>query len=297
MKLLLTGANGQVGWELARSLLPLGDVTVVTRNDADLAEPARIGALVESVRPDVIVNAAAYTAVDKAEQEEALALRINAEAVGEMAAAAHRVGALLVHYSTDYVFDGNGSRPWTEADTPAPLNAYGRSKLAGEEAIIASNCDHLIFRTTWVYAARGKNFLLTMLRLAAQRDELNVVGDQTGAPTSARLIADLTAHCIAQAAAERRDGRFSSGRFHMTAAQSVTWHGFAQALIDYARSVGTFDIKASRVLPIATSEYPLPARRPANSRLDCSEFDARFGLHRPAWDVCMRQTIDQLAGV
>jgi len=296
MKLLLIGANGQVGWELARSLLPLGQVIVATRQDADLAEPERVATLVESHRPDVIVNAAAYTAVDKAEQEEALAWRINAEAVGELAVAARRIGALLVHYSTDYVFNGNGSQPWKEVDAPAPLNAYGRSKLGGEEAIVASGCDHLIFRTTWVYAARGKNFLLTMLRLAAQREELSVVSDQTGAPTSAGLIADLTAQCIAQAKAERRHGRFRSGRFHMAAAGSVTWHGFAEALIDYARSVGQFDIKTRRVIPIATSEYPLPARRPANSRLDCSGFDARFGLHRPEWDVCMRQIIDQLAG-
>ncbi|QSN60697.1 MULTISPECIES: dTDP-4-dehydrorhamnose reductase [unclassified Caballeronia] len=297
MRLLLTGANGQVGWELARSLLPLGEVVLATRQTADFTKPNGVAGLVESVRPDVIVNAAAYTAVDNAEQEEEVARRINGDAVAEIAAAAARTGALLVHYSTDYVFDGTAKDSAKETDAAAPLNAYGRSKLAGEEAIIASQCDYLIFRTTWVYAARGKNFLLTMLKLAAQREELKVVADQTGAPTSARLIADLTAHCIRHAHAERLDGRFESGRFHMTAGGSVSWHGFAEALIDYARAVGRFDIKTRTILPIATSEYPLPARRPANSRLDCSHFDRRFGLHRPAWDVCMRQTIDQLAGV
>ncbi|MDR5751452.1 MULTISPECIES: dTDP-4-dehydrorhamnose reductase [unclassified Caballeronia] len=296
MKVLLLGANGQVGWELARSLMPLGTVVALTREQADLAAPEKLGPLVDSMRPDIIVNAAAYTAVDEAEQAEPMALIINGQAVGELAAAARRLGALLVHYSTDYVFDGAIERAWREEDAPAPINAYGRSKLAGEQAIAASQCDHLVFRTTWVYAARGKNFLRTILRLAGEREELRVVSDQVGAPTSARLIGDLTAQCLAQVIKERRANVFASGLFHMTAAGSTSWHGFAASVIDYARATGKFPVATNRVIPIGTQDYPLPARRPANSRLDCSLFDQRFELVRPTWEVPMRQTIDQIIG-
>lgn len=295
MRILVTGAAGQVGWELARSLMPLGQVVALDRAACDLVRPDTLAAVVDRVAPAVIVNAAAYTAVDRAEDEEALATTINGEAVGALAQAARRRGALFIHYSTDYVFDGGGESPLTE-DTPVcPLNAYGRSKLAGEAAAQASGADALILRTTWVYAARGKNFLRTMLRLAAEREELRVVADQFGAPTWARNIADATAQIIPLALAEQREGRFQSAILNLTNAGETSWHGFAAALIDGARRLQPEGkLKVARVLPIGSEAYPLPARRPANSRLDGAALARRYGIALPPWQEAMARCLEEL---
>jgi dTDP-4-dehydrorhamnose reductase len=297
MKLLVTGANGQVGWELARSLMPLGEVVALDRHACDLARPDTLAALVVALAPDVIVNAAAYTAVDRAEGEEALATTINADAPGELASAARRAGALLVHYSTDYVFDGTKDAPYAEDDPVAPLNAYGRSKLAGERAIAAAGGDHLILRTTWVYAARGSNFVRTMLRLGAEREALRVVADQHGAPTWARNIADATAHIVAQAQRERGAGRFASGVFNLAARDETTWHGFAEAIFAEARvlSCGA-RLKVTEVTAIAGADYPTPAARPANSRLSTARIEARFGILMPPWRHALRRCLEDVPG-
>lgn len=296
MKLLVTGANGQVGWELARSLMPLGEVITLDRSRCDLSRPETLAALVADLAPDVIVNAAAYTAVDKAESEEALATTINGVAPGELARAAKTVGALLVHYSTDYVFDGTKTGPYTEDDPVVPVNAYGRSKLAGEVAIRESGCDHLILRTTWVFAARGGNFVRTMLRLGAEREQLRVVADQHGAPTWARNIADATAHIVAQAQRERRTRTFASGIFNLTATGDTSWHGFAEAIFATARdSLPELVLKVANVEPIPASAYPTPAARPANSRLAGDRLAARFGIAMPHWQDALRRCIEELA--
>lgn len=294
MKVLISGCDGQVGWELQRSMSVLGEVFAFNREQMDLSAPGKAAAVVARIAPDVVVNAAAYTAVDKAESEEALATRINGEAVEELARAARDVNALLVHYSTDYVFDGSKEGAYTELDETAPLSAYGRGKLVGERAIADVGGDWLTFRTTWVYGVRGKNFLRTMLRLAATREELSVVGDQYGAPTSARMIADATSHIVAQSMRERQAGRFDSGLFNLTAADSTTWHGFAEAIIDAARSHQPSSVVTTRIKSISTSEYPTPARRPRNSLLDNSALVSRFGLHRPNWRVAMQYVLDDL---
>lgn len=291
-RLLVTGKNGQVGWELQRSLQCLGTVIAVDRAQFDLAHPGRLGAQLDELAPDVIVNAAAYTAVDKAESEELLATRINGESPGVMAAWAARRGALILHYSTDYVFDGSGASPWQPTDTPAPLSAYGRSKLAGEVAVAAAGGDHLILRTSWVFASRGSNFLLTMLRLAEEREELRVVDDQWGAPTSARLIADVTAQLIAQSLVERREAAFRSEITHLTAAGATTWHAFAAAILDAAKKAGR-PIRAKSLVAIPSSAYPTPARRPINSRLDCSTLNQRFGLALPGWQHGLQLCIEE----
>jgi dTDP-4-dehydrorhamnose reductase len=293
LRILLIGSNGQVGWELARALLPLGRVLVPERNQCDLASLDTLTALVNSLRPDVIVNAAAYTAVDKAEGETNLAMTVNARAPGALAAAARRYGALLVHYSTDYVFDGKKAGAYSETDAPNPGSAYGRSKLAGEEAVRDAGADHLIFRTSWVYAARGKNFLRTILRLAAEREELRIVADQFGAPTWARLIAEVTALALQQDLARRKLGGFESGTFNLTAAGETSWHGFAGAIIAAARARGA-KLMCSTVAPITTAEYPLPAARPANSRLAGGRLAERYGLAMPEWDDCVRLCVAEL---
>jgi dTDP-4-dehydrorhamnose reductase len=296
LKILVTGSNGQVGWELTRSLAVLGDVTACDRSTANLEAPETLAALVSTIRPDVIVNAAAYTAVDQAEKEEALAYRVNAESVGALAQAARDCGALFVHYSTDYVFDGTKSTPYVEGDAPCPANAYGRTKLAGEQAISTAGGDAIVLRTSWVYAARGKNFMKTILRLAAERDSLRIVDDQFGAPTSASVIADLTAHVVRQAQAERKAGTFDSGIFHMTASGATSWHGFARAILDTARAVApAMNFKAQTIEPIPASAYPLPAPRPANSILDNGAFDRRFGLRRPDWQSSLSLVMRELA--
>ena len=291
MKILLLGKNGQVGWELQRSLAPLGELVALDRHCADFCgDLTRLQGLAETVqalRPDVIVNAGAHTAVDKAESEPELARTLNALAPGVLAREAGKIGALLVHYSTDYVFDGTGSRPWLETDTPAPLSAYGRTKLEGEALIQAACSKHLIFRTSWVYAARGGNFAKTMLRLAQERERLTVIDDQWGAPTGAELIADVTAHAIRQVLRQPRD----AGLYHLAGQGEVTWNGYAKHVIEQAgRAQSAIKIVATEVAPVPTSAFPTPATRPANSRLDSARLQATFGLRLPPW----QQGVDRM---
>lgn len=295
MKILVLGSHGQVGWELARSMLPVGEVVALGRAEADLAQPDLLRDVVRRHQPDLIVNAAAYTAVDKAESEESLAWAVNAMAPGVLAEEAKRCGALLIHYSTDYVFDGTLDRPYGEADAPNPQSAYGRSKLAGEQAVVATGADHLILRTSWVYGARGHNFVRTILRLAAERETLCIVADQTGAPTWSRWIADATAHMARTALRRRTQGNFCSGIYHCTAAGATTWHGFASAIIERYRSVCPQDILAVReILPIPTIEYPLPAVRPANSRLACGKMLDDYGIVAPVWQDALPLCLEEL---
>ena len=277
MKILLTGAAGQLGRELKRSLACLGKLLACDRRHLDLARPDALREAVRAFAPTVIVNAAAYTAVDKAETDSAAAHAINATAPGILAEEARRLGALLVHYSTDYVFDGTKLAPYTEADTPAPLSAYGRSKHAGELAIIGVGGRHLILRTSWVYGLHGANFMKTMLRLGKERDELRVIGDQFGAPTWTRHLADVTALVLARQ-------EVSSGLYHLAAAGETSWHGYAEAIFAEARAAGLID-KSPVVRRITSADYPLPASRPANSRLDCSRFTRDFGLALPDWRI------------
>ena len=293
VRILLTGATGQVGWELARTLMPLGRVIVPDRSQCDLAKLDTLTALVGALQPDVIVNAAAFTAVDLAEAEPHLAMTINGRAPGTLAVAARRWGALLVHYSTDYVFDGAKRAPYTETDQPNPASEYGRTKLAGEEAVRASGADYLIFRTSWVYAARGKNFLRTILNLAAEREELRVVADQVGAPTWARLIAEATTLALRQDLGERKRGNFKSALLNLTAGGETTWHGFASAIVAGARERGAA-LKCRNVTAITTAEYPLPAPRPANSRLSGAGLAERYGLELPSWQHCTQLCLDEL---
>lgn len=283
--LVVVGAAGQVGFELMRALTPLGRVVALTRAECDLADPEAAAAAVRHAAPNVMINAAAYTAVDRAEQDADTCRRVNAEAVGRMAAAAASLGAPFVHYSTDYVFDGDKGTPYREGDSTSPLGVYGRTKRDGERAAAAANPAHLVFRTSWVYATRGHNFLRTMLRLARERDELRVVADQRGAPTWARAIAEATAQVVGAAlrAPEGVDAwmRARAGVYHMTAAGETTWHGFAEAILagDPARA----EQRAARVVPIATTEFPTPARRPACSLLDNAKLAAAFGIRLPDW--------------
>ena len=283
MKILVTGKSGQVGYELMRSLQPLGEVIGVDRGEMDLSDLDQVRDVIRRIQPGLIINPAAYTAVDKAESEPDLAMRINGLAPGVMAEEAAKLGAALVHYSTDYVFDGTKPEPYTEADQPCPLNVYGRTKLAGEQAMAASGASYLIFRTSWVYGMRGKNFLLTMTRLAAEREELRIVADQHGAPTWCRTLADTTASILSQArgAGDRAAWwRENSGLYHLTAQGQTTWHGFADALLDQAA-------KKPVLVPISSEEYPVPAARPANSRLSCAALMERFG-HLPDWRDALR---------
>jgi len=287
--MLLLGASGQVGHELRRALAPLGEVICTARGGrlqggaacevADFDKPDTLPALVDCIAPDVVVNAAAYTAVDRAESERDTAFRANAEAPAALAAACAQRDTLLVHYSTDYVFDGTGTRPYREDDPVAPIGVYGESKLAGEQAILASGARHMIFRTAWVYADRGSNFMLTMLRLARERDELHVVADQVGTPTPAALIADTTASILGRPFA-------GSGLWHLSAQGETTWHGFAEAIVERAHALGRIE-RQPRILPIATAEYPTPARRPAYSRLDCSRLERDQGISLPGWETAL----------
>ena len=287
MKILLLGKNGQVGWELQRSLAPLGELVALDRHSTeadggcgDLGQPDALRETVLRLRPDVIVNAAAHTAVDKAQSEPELARTINAQAPGALAQAAQAVGALLVHYSTDYVFDGSGHAPWTEGAVTGPLSVYGQTKLEGEQLIAAACERHLIFRTSWVYAARGGNFAKTMLRLAKERDRLTVIDDQHGAPTGAELIADVTAHAVRQVLRQPQD----AGTYHLAAAGETTWNGYAQHVIDTARRLRPEPALAvQEVAAVPTSAFPTPARRPHNSRLDTTRLQQTFGLRLPAW--------------
>ncbi len=295
MRLLVTGVNGQVGGKLATSLVALAKIIPLDRRRFDLSRPSLLPPVIRDLRPDVIVNAAAYTAVDDAEREEPLAMTVNGAAVGVIAEEARRAGALLVHYSTDYVFDGRKAAPYAEDDPPCPVNAYGRSKLAGEIAIREVGGPHVILRTSWVYDAHGRNFLRTILALLAERDELRIVADQTGAPTRAADIAQATASVIAAAARERADGRFAPGLFHLTASGATTWHGFAAAILDGARRHGLIAAgRAPRLVPVATEEYPRPAARPKNSRLLGDRLQARFGLELPPWEDGLSRCLEEM---
>ena len=287
MKILLLGANGQVGTELRATLPPLGDVTAYDRDEVDFTNLEQVRDVIRNVAPDVIVNAAAYTAVDKAESEKEIAERLNHEAVAVMADEAKRSGALLVHYSTDYVYDGTKQSPYVETDATNPISVYGATKLRGDEAIAASGCRHIIFRTTWVYAAHGANFVKTMLRLAKERDELTVIADQFGAPTSAGLLADVTAKAI-------KDGSLS-GTYHLVAGGETTWHGFAQFILAEAQKLG-YVLKAgpAQVKAIPTSAYPTPAKRPANSRLSTDKLKTALKIELPSWETHARAVIAAL---
>ncbi|QJI44948.1 dTDP-4-dehydrorhamnose reductase [Pseudomonas sp. ADAK2] len=279
MKILLLGKNGQVGWELQRSLAPLGELIALDRSTGgDLSDLDALRTTIRQLKPDVIVNAAAYTAVDKAESETELADRVNGQASQVMAEEAVLLGAWLIHYSTDYVFSGQGSKAWQETDPVAPVNHYGASKLAGEQAIIASGCKYLIFRTSWVYGARGNNFAKTMLRLAKDRETLSVIADQIGAPTGADLIADVTALAIQQVM-QRPE---LTGLYHLAASGEVSWHGYASHVIEFAQANGE-QLAVTTVNPIETSAYPTPARRPLNSRLNTQKLRDNFSLHLPDW--------------
>jgi dTDP-4-dehydrorhamnose reductase len=281
MKILLLGCRGQVGWELERALAPFGDLTALDRAVADLSDPDAVGRLVLAARPAVVVNAAAYTAVDRAESESDLAHRINATSVGALGTAAERIGALVIHYSTDYVFDGEKHGAYTETDATAPLGVYGRTKLAGEQALSASGAAHFVFRTSWVYGARGANFMLTMLRLAAERPALRVVSDQHGAPTWSRDIASATAAVVARYGAGERA---PSGAYHMAGSGETSWHGFAERILCIAGV-------ATPVEAIPTSAYPTPARRPRNSRLDTARLHRTFGLRLPTWEASLERCL------
>ena len=296
MNILLLGANGQLGWELQRSLAPLGRVTALGREGtgthlADLSQPQGLTALVDQVAPDVIVNAAAHTAVDRAESEPKLARTINATAPGVLARAAAARGAWLVHYSTDYVFDGSGQHPREEDAPTGPLSIYGQTKLEGEATIRASGCHHLILRTSWVYAARGGNFAKTMLRLAQERERLTVIDDQIGAPTGADLLADLSAHALRSALADPA----KAGTYHAVATGETSWHGYARYVIDTARELRPdLALKVQSVDPVPTSAFPTPARRPHNSRLSTRRLQDTFGLYLPHWQVGVRRLLQEI---
>lgn len=297
MKILLFGKDGQVGWELQRSLAPLGEL-IALRTDSedycgDFENLDGIAKTVRTIAPNVIVNAAAYTAVDKAESESELAHTINALACGVLAREARQCNACLVHYSTDYVFDGSGSQQWLETDNTAPLSVYGASKLAGEQAIIASGCQYLIFRTSWVYAARGANFAKTMLRLGAERERLTVISDQIGAPTGADLLADVTAHAI-RAVQQHPE---LAGLYHLVASGETSWYDYACFVLDFARRAGVeIKVKDDAIEAIPSSAFPLPAKRPLNSRLNTDKLCASFSLTLPHWQQGVARMLTEILG-
>ena len=295
MNILLFGKNGQLGWELQRSLSVLGQVTALSHDSTqlcgDFAQPDAVADTVRALCPDFIVNDAAHTAVDKAESEPARARLLNATTPGVLAEEAARLGAWLVHYSTDYVFDGSGDRPWTEDDATGPLSVYGATKLEGEQLIQQAGCQHLILRTSWVYAARGGNFAKTMLRLAQEREHLTVINDQWGAPTGADLLADVTAHALRQLQARPQDG----GLYHCAAAGETTWHAYAKYVIDQAsQAQKAIQIRAKEISPVPTSAFPTPAWRPLNSRLNTSRLQATFGLTLPPWQQGVARMLEEV---
>ena len=299
MKILIVGKNGQVGHALQRSLAPLGELVAVDRQQCDLARPSTIEATLGVHQPDIIINAAAYTAVDKAEAEPELAMQVNGAGPERLAQAANASGALLVHYSTDYVFDGNKAGTYVESDDVAPQSSYGRSKLAGEQGITRHLPQHLILRTSWVHSEHGGNFIKTILRLAQNQEHLNIVADQVGTPTRAALIADVTAQLIAryqQAKATSTDGEFPYGCYHLTAMGQTSWYEYARLLVRLAREAGmTLQASPATIRPIPTTAYPLPAPRPANSCLDTSKLRQTFDVSLPSWEDGVQQTIAQLA--
>jgi dTDP-4-dehydrorhamnose reductase len=291
MKILLLGKDGQVGWELQRSLAPIGELIMLNHSNGDLTDLEGIAETVRRVAPDVIVNAAAHTAVDKAESEPDLARIINALAPGVLAQEAQRANAWLIHYSTDYVFGGNGDKPYFETDPTTPLCIYGASKLEGEQLIHQSGCKHLIFRTSWVYGARGDNFAKTMLRLAQERDNLNVVNDQFGAPTGADLLADITAHAI-RTVKQRPE---LSGLYHLVAAGETSWHGYASFVLDFARRTGvTLKVAPDAIKPVPTNAFPTPAKRQHNSRMDTAKLQNTFGLNLPLWQNGVERMLTEI---
>lgn len=295
MKILLLGRNGQVGWELQRSLAPLGELVALdfdsTQLCGDFSRPEDVAASVRAVQPDVIVNAAAHTAVDKAESEPEFARLLNATTPGVLAREAARLNALLVHYSTDYVFDGSGDAPRSESDATGPLSVYGRTKLEGEQLIAQAGGLHLILRTSWVYAARGGNFAKTMLRLAQERERLTVIDDQWGAPTGAELLADVTAHAVRHLQAHPQDG----GLYHCVAGGATTWHAYARQVIEQARQIRPeLPFKVQEIAPVPTSAFPTPARRPHNSRLDTRRLQTVFGLTLPHWQQGVERMLNEI---
>lgn len=287
--ILLTGVNGQVGFALQRTLATLGKVHALDRNQLDLTNPVNIREVVRSIKPDLIVNPAAYTAVDKAESESDLAYAINATAPAILAEEAKSLGIAMVHYSTDYVYDGTKLSPYVESDATNPLSVYGKSKLAGEEAIRATGIPHLILRTSWVYGARGKNFMNTIIRLASEREELRIVADQFGAPTSSRSIAEATMSVLENWSEDK------SGVYHLTCARITSWHGFTQAIIEEYNAIQKVRnwpaLKVKNVLPITTAEYPTPTARPTNSKLNCDSLCKTFELNLPEWDLALKQVM------
>ena len=297
MKILLLGKNGQVGWELQRALAPLGEVIALDFDSpgpltADFSKPESLAATVRAVAPQIIVNAAAHTAVDKCESEPEVARALNAESPAVLAREAQLLGAWLMHYSTDYVFDGSGSTPWVEDSPTGPLSVYGQTKLEGEQAIRASGCAHLILRTSWVYAARGGNFAKTMLKLARERDKLTVIDDQIGAPTGAELLADLSAHAL-RTALQRAD---VAGTYHAVAEGETSWHGYARHVIEFARAAGQpIKVASDAILPVPTSAFPTPARRPANSRMNTRKLQQTFGLALPGWQSGVERMLTEVA--
>ena len=298
MKILLLGKNGQVGWELQRALAPLGDVIALDFDSpgpltADFSKPEALAATVSAVAPQIIVNAAAHTAVDKAESEPGFAHALNAAAPAVLAREAQACGAWLVHYSTDYVFDGSGTTPWVEDAPTGPLSVYGRTKLEGEQAIRASGCRHLILRTSWVYAARGGNFAKTMLKLARERDRLTVIDDQIGSPTGADLLADITAHVL-RSAQQRPD---VADTYHAVAQGETSWHGYASHVIEFARAHGqAIKVAPGAIEPVPTSAFPTPAMRPNNSRMDTRKLRATFGLALPHWQAGVERMLTEVLG-
>ena len=294
MKIALFGKEGQVGWELQRSLVTLGDVLAMEQDELDFAQLDTVREWIRRHQPDVIVNAAAYTAVDQAELEPDKARRINAEAVGVMADEARRLNAWLVHYSTDYVFDGTKSTPYDEEDKASPLSVYGRTKWEGEEALRSQHDQHIIFRTSWVFASRGKNFMKTILRLAKEKESLNIVADQWGVPTGAELLADVTALALHQVVSSDQ-GSCLSGTYHLVATGETNWHDYAQYVLALAEERGlSFKTASHAVIPIQTEAYPLQAKRPKNSRLNVSKVTKAFGLSLPDWKYHVRRCLDEL---
>lgn len=299
MKILLLGKTGQVGWELQRSLAPLGEVIALDHDStnfcADFGNLSGLAETVRTVKPDVIVNAAAHTAVDKAESEPELVRTLNALAPGVLAVEAAKLGAWLVHYSTDYVFDGSGDTPWVETDTPGPLSVYGATKLEGEQLIAQANPRHLIFRTSWVYAARGGNFAKTMLRLGQERDKLTVINDQFGAPTGADLLADVTAHALRQVTQPSAQADTLAGIYHLVASGTTTWFDYAKhVLVQAQQAQPAIKIKALEVLPVPTSAFPTPAMRPHNSRLNSHKLQSTFGLTLPSWQAGVNRMLAEI---
>lgn len=294
MKLLLTGKNGQVGFELQRSLAPLGEILALDMAECDLSNPEAIRQRVADFQPDIIINPAAYTAVDKAETDQDLAYAVNATAPGIFGQEAVKTGALVIHYSTDYVFDGTKQGAYTEEDPPNPQSVYGKSKLAGEQALQQSGANHLIFRTSWVFGAHGANFAKTMLRLALDRESLPVVADQYGAPTSAALLADITAQAIGRYQLQGKAG-YPFGLYHLVASGVTTWHEYAQAVIRTAIAAGKpLKLTPESIRGITTAEFPLPAPRPANSRLDTSRLQQTLGFTLPPWQNGLEHVLQQI---